>query len=55
MNAGMLMAALDYAKAGYRLFPQDRNKHPCIKDWPHRASSDPLLLRSWWKTFPSAN
>lgn len=30
-------------------------KHPIIKDWTNRASSDEKQLRSWWKNWPNAN
>jgi len=47
--------ALRYAEAGFRLVPQDKNKKPCITDWPEKASSDPAQLEKWKKQFPKAN
>jgi putative DNA primase/helicase len=55
MTKGLLAAAMEYAGKGYRVFPQDRNKHPCIKEWPEAASTDPVQIRRWWETFPTAN
>lgn len=44
--------ALRFACLGWKLFPQDRNKRPLIKDWPNRATSDPgqitgFFLLNW--------
>jgi hypothetical protein len=47
--------ALQFASMGFRVFPQDRNKHPCIKEWPEKASTDPEQVRRWAKEFPKAN
>jgi hypothetical protein len=30
-------------------------KHPILKDWPHRASTDPTLIERWWGRSPQAN
>ena len=45
-----LPAALAVAAEGYAVFPCFYNKHPCIKDWPRRASRDPAVVRQWnWR------
>ncbi len=54
MNQPLEMA-LRFAGMGWKLFPQDRNKHPCIKNWPNQATDDPDQLRDWAKKFPKAN
>ncbi len=50
-----LKMALVFAAKGWKIFPQDRNKRPCIKDWPNQASDDPEQIRTWGKQFPKAN
>ena len=50
-----LAFALRFAGMDWRLFPQDRNKVPCIKGWPEKATTDPEQIRSWAKQFPKAN
>jgi len=30
-------------------------KHPHINKWPERASTDPTVIRKWWKQWPDAN
>ena len=47
--------ALKYAALGFRIVPQDKNKKPCITEWPTKASSDPEQIRTWSKQFPKAN
>jgi Bifunctional DNA primase/polymerase, N-terminal len=65
-----LAAALDYARRGWRVFPlwpvlpdgtcacgRDCGavgKHPRIKRWPKRATTDPGVLRDWWARWPDA-
>ena len=46
---------LHFAAKGWKLFPQDRNKRPLIKDWPNQATDDPEQIQSWAKKFPKAN
>jgi hypothetical protein len=51
-------AALDYARNhGWRVFPlaPGRNKPPLIKNWPAKASADPLVIDEWWALWPHAN
>jgi hypothetical protein len=33
----------------------DPGKHPCLKDWPHAASTTPADVRRWWQRWPLAN
>jgi hypothetical protein len=33
----------------------DPGKHPCLKDWPHAASTTPAEVRRWWQRWPLAN
>lgn len=51
----LLREAKKYAARGFRVFPQDRNKRPCVKKWPEVATSDAAQLDAWWLQFPSAN
>src|SRR5262245_35962911 len=30
-------------------------KHPRIKEWQVRATTDPAIIRSWWTRWPDAN
>ncbi len=30
-------------------------KHPILKDWPDRATTDPTLIERWWGRTPDAN
>lgn len=30
-------------------------KHPCIKAWQEKASSDPIVVDRFWTQFPDAN
>jgi Bifunctional DNA primase/polymerase, N-terminal len=32
----------------------DPGKHPCLKDWPHAASTTPAEVRRWWQRWPLA-
>ena len=70
-NNRLLEAALAYAGRGWRVIPLHhilpdgkcscktasckRGKHPRIKDWPNRASSDAATIRSWWTSWPEGN
>lgn len=55
MNSKQQRAAQDFAALGILLFPQDRNKKPCIKDWPKLATTDLVRLLRWSNDFPKAN
>src|SRR5437764_6568001 len=30
-------------------------KHPRIKDWPNRATTDPKVIAGYWRMWPEAN
>lgn len=30
-------------------------KHPIIKDWTNRGTTDPAIIRQWWAKWPKAN
>lgn len=30
-------------------------KHPRINQWQHDASTDPVVIQRWWRTWPDAN
>jgi putative DNA primase/helicase len=47
--------ALSFAAKGFMVFPQDRNKVPCIKGWPDLATSDTEQIETWAKEFPKCN
>jgi Bifunctional DNA primase/polymerase, N-terminal len=43
-------------KRGFRLFPvKARGKQPLVTDWPHQATNDQELLKSWAERFPDCN
>lgn len=49
-------AALEYAQAGYAVFPiKARGKTPLIKEWQKRATTDKNKISSWWDKWPQAN
>jgi hypothetical protein len=63
-------AALEYGKRGWRVFPvyavrdgrcgcgtdcKSPGKHPHVKAWPTRASTDSALITKWWQKWPDAN
>jgi hypothetical protein len=52
----LLSAALDYARRGWpviALLP--RAKEPLTKHGVKDATTDPEIIRSWWRRYPSAN
>jgi len=52
----MMKAALAYGRLGWRVLPcQPGGKLPIIKDWPTLASTDPDVIREWWRDRPDAN
>ena len=52
----ILDAALEYAQAGYAVIPVTRaDKRPYIAGGSHSASTDPDVIRKWWKQYPNAN
>ena len=52
----LLLAALDYAKKGYSVFPlQPKGKKPLTRNGFKDASTDPEQIRRWWEQWPNAN
>jgi len=53
----MITAALDYAlDYGWPVFPcKLGDKVPLIRDWPNKATTDPVRIRRWWTRWPDAN
>src|SRR3954470_17642224 len=49
--------ALSLAARGFRVFPVQPNAKapPLLNDWPHKASSDPETVKSYWAAIPDAN
>ncbi|MCD6404327.1 MAG: bifunctional DNA primase/polymerase, partial [Planctomycetes bacterium] len=53
---GFLSAALHYAELGYVVFPcRPGTKKPLTKHGFQDASTDPDVIRRWWKRWPHAN
>ena len=65
-----LEAALVYAAAGWAVLPvagmgaggcgcrracQSPGKHPIVRHGVHDATTDPVLIREWWRRSPGAN
>ena len=47
--AGILAAALEMARRGWRVFPLEPNgKTPVIPSFMTYATTDPMLIRAWW-------
>ncbi len=57
MGSEMLNAALEYAAAGFRVFPiKPRGKTPLLGgNWKNTATSDENQIREWWTAHPNAN
>ena len=66
----LLAAALSYAARNWHIIPlhnmkkgkcscrrqcKSPGKHPRITKWQHKATTDPSLIREWWKKWPTAN
>lgn len=51
----MINAALEYARAGFQVFPVRQSKAPYIEGGLKNASSDPEQIRAWWTKWPYAN
>lgn len=52
---GLLESALEYAQAGWAVFPYDRSKRPLVKGGFHAASVTPDVIADWWTTWPDAS
>ena len=52
MNA--LETALAYVARSWPVFPCGSDKRPLTKHGLHDASSDPAIVKDWWKQFPDA-
>ncbi len=51
-----LIAALDYAQAGIRVFPcVPGTKRPCFPDNFNKATTDPDVIRGWFETWGDCN
>ncbi len=50
----VLDAALAYAAHRWPVLPVD-GKRPVLPNWPAAASTDPHVIRGWWKRLPDAN
>lgn len=50
-----LTAALDYAGRGWRVVPiTPTKKHPLIRRWTEKASTEPRTITNWWRRWPAA-
>lgn len=55
-NADLLTAALEYAAAGFRVFPLAAgDKNPITQHGFHDATTDKEQIRRWWKKRPRSN
>jgi Bifunctional DNA primase/polymerase, N-terminal/Domain of unknown function (DUF927) len=46
--------ALEYARAGIRIFPVAHDKRPLVTDWVNASSADETRIRELWTTHPKA-
>src|SRR5690349_5123077 len=69
--SALLDSALQNGRRGFRVFPMhgiqngqctcrkadcsSPGKHPRIKDWQRKASSDPATIEAFWKKWPDSN
>lgn len=44
-----LAVALRLAEAGLHVFPTDQRKRPLIRDWDTASTTDPAIIRAWWR------
>ena len=51
----MIDAALSLSSSGIPIFPVKPDKKPYIKFWQDEASTDPLMVKTWWRQWPEAN
>lgn len=70
-TSAMLDAVLDYGRRGWPVLPlhtvkrqrctcgapscNSCGKHPRIKAWLQRATTDATIIRQWWRRWPDAN
>jgi hypothetical protein len=54
MRTDLSIAALDYCRSGWRVFPV-AGKVPRLAAWPTRATTDEATVRRWWQTWPTAD
>ena len=54
-SSQVILAALGYAKKGIPVFPCNREKRPITKNGFHSASTDPVLIKKWWKQNTTAS
>lgn len=40
---------------GYGCPDKQKGKHPRLGAWPDQATTDPQIIRAWWKKWPKAN
>ncbi len=50
-----LTAALDYAQAGWAVFPADERKRPRTAHGLHDATTERAEIEGWWRRWPDAN
>lgn len=52
----LLTAALRYAQMGWAVLPcRPRGKQPLVKNGVKDATTDPEVIRRWWRQWPNAN
>jgi len=51
----MIDAALSLSSTGVPIFPVKADKKPYIKSWQDKATTDPLIVKKWWRQWPEAN
>jgi len=51
----MLVAALEYTKRGWPIFPCNQNKTPMTENGFYDATIDEQQIRQWWTKWPNAN
>lgn len=49
-----LATALDWARAGFPVFPAGPDKRPLVSGWQARATTDKAKIRRWWHKYPDA-
>lgn len=54
-NDDILTAALEYASRGWLVLPLREGKIPRLKAWQKAATTDPEVIRGWWRQWPDSN